>query len=72
MNTYLVAICDNGELYIRDCQAHSMKNAKEKFARQFIEEFSQIDSDTWDDILEELKKDNIIVGDIYDIAEFEC
>lgn len=72
MNTYLVAVCDNGELYIRSCQAHSMKNAKEKFTEQLIDYFPDLNSDSWDDILTELYEDNVIVGDIYDIAEFEC
>lgn len=72
MNTYLVAICDDGELYIRSCQAHSMKNAKEKFTEQLIEYFPDLNSDSWDDILTELCEHNVIVGDIYDLSEFEC
>lgn len=77
MNTYLIAICDNDDLYIRSCSAYNMKDAKEKFTGILFDDFSSVlDLDNYDDnydsILDDLNENGIAVSDIYDIAEFEC
>ena len=72
MSTYLVPVCDDNDIYIMNCNAHSLKHAKDKFIEQLSDTYSAVSIDSWEDILNDLYESGITVGEIYDIEELQC
>lgn len=70
MNTYLVPIYDDGKVRIKTILANSLSDAKDKLSEYLIEELD-LNDDIYENILKEASKENVIVGTINDIENYE-
>ena len=73
MNTYLLPICDGGDnVWIDKVQAKSITEASEKFVKRLADDYDCVDyGGTLDEAYAALLPHNVIIGDIYDIDDFQ-
>lgn len=74
MNTYLLPICDSedSECWIEKIVAKNLTEAEEKFVKKIADKFGYVDyGDTLKEATETLIPYNVVIGDIYDIDEFQ-
>lgn len=69
INTYLIPVCTDDDLYIESVKSINFNNAKEKLIKKWQQQFN-VDEDDWDKLLDKLSENNIFVGDISLIDEF--
>lgn len=72
MNTYLIPICDNEDIYIMTINAHDMESAEEKLMQELCNTYSDLDESILDyqDFLDDAAEKGIIIGDFYDKETF--
>lgn len=71
MNTYLIPVYCDTDLYINKVYARSVGEAKDKLIEDFIEEFDlDLKVPEWEDLLTALDEIGVLIGDIYDKDEF--
>lgn len=71
MNTYIIPYSTDSECKLLCIKAANYSTAKEKAVGKFADKFEFMDyAFTFEEALDELAEHNIIVGDIYDIEEF--
>lgn len=72
MNTYLLPIYESGHgCWIEKVNARSLMEANEKFVKCLADTYDEVDyGDTLDEAYESLSP-NVVIGDIYDIEEFQ-
>lgn len=72
MNTYLIPICDNEDIYIMTINARDMESAEEKLMQELCDTYSDLDESILDyqDFLDDAAEKGIIIGDFYDKETF--
>lgn len=70
---YIIPVCDMqaNQVWNYIIVANSRQQCKEKLAQQILEEFDTLDDNSvsYDDFVEYLNKNDILVGEIQDIEE---
>lgn len=71
MNTYLIPISDDGDIYIEKVKARSIEDAKQRIMDEYLDEDDDIPAD-WGDFLVYMDGNyNFVFGDFYELSEFE-
>lgn len=71
MTTYLLPVYHPIEgVYIEKCRATGFTDSHAKFIRALSEDYELDYPADWKDLIRELNKQDIVIGDIYDIEEF--
>lgn len=74
MNIYLLPICDldTGYCRIQKVNARGITDAREKFVKYLADTYDKIDyANTFDEVANILSENEVEIGDIYDIEEFQ-
>ena len=69
MNTYLYPMSSDGDVWIEKIIARSIADAERRVANKLREDYD-LESEDYQDVIEELSSNGISIGDFYDVDTF--
>lgn len=70
MNIYIVPIADYPTVKVERIVANSLEQAEDKLYQRLFDKYEDVEADDLNSLRKELRKNDILVGDLYDIEDF--
>lgn len=70
MNIYIVPIADYPTVKVEKIVANSLRQAEDKLYQRLFDKYEDVEADNLNSLRKELRKNDILVGDLYDIEDF--
>lgn len=70
MNIYIVPIADYPTIKVEKIVANSLEQAEDKLYQRLFDKYEYAEADDLNSLRKELRKNDILVGDLYDIEDF--